>query len=112
MSALGSWSTILEEIHLFTPSQVRENRKGILPSFAYAADLRVQTASAMQASFNFKTRIVSADDTSYCQWMNGDFGISPFLGRSGNRCLLVFYICGAEPKAQGSVSYLVCGRGS
>jgi len=44
-------------------------------------DLRVQTASAMQASFNFKTRIVSADDTSYCQWMNGDFGISPFFGQ-------------------------------
>ena len=65
MSALGSWSTISEEIHLFTPSQVRENnRKGILPSFAYAADLRVQTASAMQVSSNFETGIVSADDTS------------------------------------------------
>ena len=50
MSALASWSTISEEIHLFTPSQVRENGKGILPSFAYPADLRVQTASAMQVS--------------------------------------------------------------
>jgi hypothetical protein len=50
----------------------------------------------MQASFNFKTRIVSADDTSYCQWMNGDFGISPFFW--ADQASHTFYIGGAEPK--------------
>ena len=29
MLILGSWSTISEEIHLFTPLEVRENFKGI-----------------------------------------------------------------------------------
>jgi len=35
-----------------------------LRSFARATGLRVQTASAMQASINFEIRIVPADDTT------------------------------------------------
>ena len=50
--------------------------KGFLPLFACAAGLRVQTTSAMQASFNFEIRIVSADNTALP--VNGDFGMSPF----------------------------------
>jgi hypothetical protein len=54
----------------------------MLPSFARAADLRVQTASAMQTSINFKTRIVPADDTSCC--LVGEVGISPFGRQLGH----------------------------
>ena len=70
----------------------------------------MQTASTVQGGINFQFRIVSADNTSGCQWVNGDFGMSPFHGQLGQAVPTFIWMCGAEAKAQGSVNYLVCGQ--
>jgi hypothetical protein len=65
MLVLGSWSTVSEEgSSVHSIAGLEKISKGILRSFACATGLRVQTASAMQASINFEIRNVPADDTT------------------------------------------------
>jgi len=55
---------------------------------ARAADLRVQTAPAVQAKINFQMRYCASRWHQRCQWVNGEFGKSPFRGQlSGKRLL-------------------------
>ena len=48
---------------------------------ARATDLRVPTASAVQAKINFQIRTAPTDGINAANYESGDFGRSPFLGQ-------------------------------
>jgi hypothetical protein len=57
------------------------------------ADLRVPTALAMQANINLLDSICASRWRQRCQWVNGDFGRSPFFGQlSGKQRLASNYV--------------------
>jgi hypothetical protein len=66
-------------------------------------DLRIPSASAMQASI-FSIRICASRWHQRCRWMNGDFGRFPFRGQLSGRPLPASTLAshGAETKAQGA----------
>jgi hypothetical protein len=78
---------------------------------ARVVDLRVPTALAMQANINFLDSICASRWHQRCQWVNGDFGRSPFFGQLSGKPLLASTgpCIGTEIKAQGCVENLIRG---
>ena len=67
---------------------------------ASVVDLRVPTASAVQAKINFQIRIVPADGHQLCRWVTGDFGTSPFRGQVSGKRLPACAFTSVVPKSK------------
>ena len=78
-------------------------------------DLRVPTASAVQAKINFQIRIVPAWHQR-CWCVTGNFVMLSFRGQGSGKSLPVPCNCGTEIKAQGCAENFnsrwrpLCGR--
>ena len=67
---------------------------------ACATDLRVPTASAVQAKINSQIRIVPAGGHQLYRWVTGDFGMSPFRGQVSGKPLPASAFTSVVPKSK------------